>query len=150
MRPRNESTSIELHPPDQKRHRPSPSAATGYNKTKRDAEMLTKVFEKALDVRVVEDIFRVTHGHPTIIKCANQFNSLILCRPFKVHLASFAKDKMTETPEFARHIAKFWMPWVRSLFLWRQMYGIVPWRIMPVDGSDGRFWYPEIPDFDAG
>jgi hypothetical protein len=150
MRPSNVDTRGEIHAPDQKRTRPSPSAAAGYKKQKRDAEMLTHLFERRLNDAVVQDIFRVTHSHPTILKCANQFNSLILCRPFKVHLASFAAGKLTETAEFQRHIAKFWMPWVRALFLWRQMYGIVPWRIIEVDGSGGKYRFPEIPDFDAG
>jgi len=135
---------------DTKRQRPPPpSAASGYKKQKRDAEMLTRMFERPLDPAVVADIFRVTHSHPTIIKCSNQFNSLILCRPFKVNLKSFGGN-VTETDAFQRHIAKFWMPWVRNLFLWRQMYGIVPWRILEVEGSGGLFRYPEIPDFDAG
>jgi hypothetical protein len=112
MRPSNVDVRGEIHAPDQKRTRPSPSAAAGYKKQKRDAEMLTHLFERRLNDAVVQDIFRVTHSHPTILKCSNQFNSLILCRPFKVHLASFAAGKLTETAEFQRHIAKFWMPWV--------------------------------------
>jgi hypothetical protein len=117
-------------------------------KYKTDAEALVqRTSERPLDPAAMADVFHVTHAHPTILKCANQFNSLILCRPFKVNLKSF--PAATASTEFQRHITQYWMPWVRSLFLWRQMYGIVPWRVMAVEG-DSRFCYPEIPDFDAG
>lgn len=97
-----------------------------------------------LDEKALHDIKHMFNNVPILRISLEAFLSMTLCAPFSF---TIPKLNMVSSPEMGILIERYWMPWLRKVWIWIKMIGICPYYFeRPHKNSNHQV--PVVPDID--
>ena len=101
--------------------------------------------ETRLDEAAMLDIFNMYHSTPSMKVARDAFMSMTLCAPFEVQIPAL---NLTSNGDLKVLIETYWMPWLRTVYDWLKMFGVVCYYFKRVRKTD--HYYPVVPEYGSG
>lgn len=103
----------------------------------------SKAEEVALDYESVADIVKMYQSIPAIVVARDSFLSMVLCGPFTF---SIPKLGLHSNKDMETVITRFWLPFLRKVYDYRKLLGIVPYYFE----KHGLDSVPVVPPIELG
>lgn len=101
--------------------------------------------ESSLDTDAIRDIQDMMRSCPAIALARKSFLAKTIGEPFTFSIPAIG---LVSNKDMDRLIQAYWMPWLRQVYDWTQMLGIVPYYFVKLKGTEHHV--PVIPEMDLG